>query len=246
MASIYLDASNQINNHGVGSYGNEGVRMNQLADKLHYYLILGNGNLTVYRNNINMSLSQTVNHANSVHPDIYFALHTNAGGGKGTEIYYYPTSSDGKKFATIMYDKISKITISSDRGIKTNTSFYVIRNTTAPAILIETMFHDNLTDVNDYLGKVDLIAKEMAKGIYDYFGMTYNDKSYTLTKKGDKGVNVTIIQNKLNKYFDSLKISGDGDFGNLTEVAVKRFQTLNNLTVDGIVGEQTMSRLKSF
>lgn len=173
MTSIYLDASNQKENVGVGNYGNEGIRMNQLADKVKYYLDQGHGGITVYRNNINMTLSQTVNHANSVNANVYFALHTNAGGGKGTEIYHYPNSNNGKRFAEIMYNKIAPITVSPDRGIKTNSSFYVLRNTKMPAVLIETMFHDNLTDVNDYLGKIELIAQEMAKGIYQYFNINY-------------------------------------------------------------------------
>lgn len=176
MASIFLDASNQKENIGVGSYGNEGDRMNYLADRVNYFIDQGRGNITTYRNNINMSLSQTVTYANDSKADVYLALHTNAGGGKGTEIYYYPGSSDGKRFAEIIYNKVAPITISEDRGIKTNNTYYVIRNTVMPAALIETMFHDNLTDVNDYLSKIDIIAKEIAKGIYEYFGINYNDK----------------------------------------------------------------------
>lgn len=171
MASIYLDASNQKENLGVGNYGNEGIRMNQLADRVKYYLNVGQ-RITVYRNNINMSLSQTVNHANSVNANVYLALHTNAGGGKGTEIYHYPGSVNGKRFAEIIYNKIAPLTISPDRGIKT-ANFYVLRGTKMPAALIETMFHDNLTDVNDYLGKIEIIAQAMAKGIYQYFNINY-------------------------------------------------------------------------
>jgi N-acetylmuramoyl-L-alanine amidase len=173
MASIYLDASNQKENVGVGSYGNEAIRMNYLADRVKYYLDQGHGGIAVYRNNINMTLTQTVNHANSLNTDVYLALHTNAGGGKGTEIYHYPNSANGLKLAQMIYNKVAPITVSADRGIKTNDWFYVIKNTVMEAVLIEIMFHDNLTDVNDYLSKIETIAQAIAKGIYQFFGINY-------------------------------------------------------------------------
>jgi hypothetical protein len=40
-------------------------------------------------------------------------------------------------------------------------------------------------------------------------------------------------------------ITADGYFGELTDKAIKDFQTQNSLTVDGIVGEETLALLKS-
>lgn len=55
-------------------------------------------------------------------------------------------------------------------------------------------------------------------------------------KLGSKGNEVKVLQEKLN-----LKI--DGIFGPLTEEAVKDFQRSNGLEVDGIVGNNTLSKL---
>lgn len=58
----------------------------------------------------------------------------------------------------------------------------------------------------------------------------------TTLKKGSKGPEVVLLQNKLN-------LHPDGIFGPLTEEAVKEFQKVNGLTVDGIVGTNTWNKL---
>lgn len=55
-------------------------------------------------------------------------------------------------------------------------------------------------------------------------------------KLGSKGTEVKTLQKKLG-------IKADGIFGTLTEKAVKEFQRINNLTVDGIVGTKTWNKL---
>jgi len=53
-------------------------------------------------------------------------------------------------------------------------------------------------------------------------------------KKGDKGLDVKTLQQKL-------KITPDGDFGLMTEKHVIRFQLMHGITADGIVGSDTWS-----
>jgi peptidoglycan hydrolase-like protein with peptidoglycan-binding domain len=65
--------------------------------------------------------------------------------------------------------------------------------------------------------------------------------SYTLIKKGATGEMVIALQNYLNDHGNNLKV--DGDFGALTETAVKEFQKKNDLVVDGIVGKNTWDKL---
>jgi putative chitinase len=57
-----------------------------------------------------------------------------------------------------------------------------------------------------------------------------------LLKLGSKGDDVKKLQEKL-------KLNPDGDFGSLTEQAVKKWQTENGLTSDGIVGDKTWEKL---
>lgn len=60
--------------------------------------------------------------------------------------------------------------------------------------------------------------------------------------KGDKGEDVKKLQEQLIKLGYSLPNYGaDGDFGNETDLAVRKFQAKNGLKVDGIVGKNTQA-----
>jgi len=61
-------------------------------------------------------------------------------------------------------------------------------------------------------------------------------------KKGDQGDNVKNLQYKLKKVLNK-SLSIDGDFGPSTEYAVKLFQHLYGLKVDGFVGSKTTAKL---
>lgn len=177
MATIYLSASTQETNVGAGSYGTEEIRMQFLADMTKDYMTAGRGSITVYRNNGAMSLSNTIADSNAKNPDVHLALHSNAGGAQGTEVYYHYKGS-GKPLAEAVYNAVAPLTCAPDRGVHADNTLYTnglaeLRETTAPAALIEIMFHDNLNDVNDYLSKVNSIALALAKAIYSYFNVAY-------------------------------------------------------------------------
>lgn len=63
------------------------------------------------------------------------------------------------------------------------------------------------------------------------------------------GVEVSDIQKALNNYHKNgsyIQITADGIYGNDTTGAVKNFQSRNGLFVDGICGNNTWSKLKSY
>lgn len=66
----------------------------------------------------------------------------------------------------------------------------------------------------------------------------------TVLKLGSQGEAVANVQAALKRlgYFEG---KTDGDFGEYTENAVKRFQAQNGLTADGIVGQATLNKLSS-
>lgn len=55
-------------------------------------------------------------------------------------------------------------------------------------------------------------------------------------KLGSRGADVVTLQKKLN-------LTPDGNFGPLTDKAVREFQKKNGLTADGIVGPKTWEAL---
>lgn len=61
-------------------------------------------------------------------------------------------------------------------------------------------------------------------------------------RQGDTGPAVVQLQQRLNAH-DHPGLKEDGDFGPLTDKAVRRFQQQHYLTVDGIVGPKTWAKL---
>lgn len=72
----------------------------------------------------------------------------------------------------------------------------------------------------------------------------YDFGSRTL-KKGMKGDDVKELQSILvDLGYDVGKYGCDGDFGACTDSAVRAFQTVNSLSVDGIVGKDTFAKIR--
>lgn len=75
-----------------------------------------------------------------------------------------------------------------------------------------------------------------------------NSADYTIgmdyLRKGDKGEAVKALQILLiGRGYSCGDRGADGDFGTATDTAVRAFQKENGLTVDGVVGKDTMSKL---
>jgi len=169
--SVYLSPSTQEHNYGVLDYGTEEMRMNQIADITQK--VLQDHGVDVYRNKPQWSLGQVVTDSNRVKHDLHFAIHSNAGGGRGTEIYAYAAGGEGEKAARAVYSEIEKLTPTSDRGIKFNPGLYELRNTNAPATLVEVAFHDNAEDAAWILENIENIGVALANGILKYLGIAY-------------------------------------------------------------------------
>ena len=76
-------------------------------------------------------------------------------------------------------------------------------------------------------------------------GPNLNYLSYAVIKKGSKGADVAFAQKQLQVYMPSeaYYVVSDGEFGSITEDAVKVFQKKCGITQDGIVGGGTWPRL---
>lgn len=116
---------------------------------------------------VNHSLRQRAYLANANNVDVVVSIHFNASKskqGKGTETYYI--SNAGLKLASAVNDELVKLGF-VNRGPKYGT-WYLLRNTKAPAILIEVAFCDNADDMNllDKVG-LDAIANAIVAGLVD-------------------------------------------------------------------------------
>lgn len=218
---------------------------------------------------IDSSINSKVAASNAFGADVCMDIHINAGGGDGSEVYYSHTSAPGKKLAQSIVDAMSAIG-QNTRGIKTRLSssgndyFGMIRDTNAPAVLVECAFIDNKTDlaIIDTEAERKVFGYAIADGVAKYLGVklstskpTTSTSTNTTTKieapdiggylkEGDKSVAVyaykqLLIALKAKKIIaqgvDDNKIFGAG-----TTTATKQVQKAAGITVDGLAGAQTL------
>jgi N-acetylmuramoyl-L-alanine amidase len=88
-----------------------------------------------------ISLSGRCDYANSLGADWFMSIHTNAGGGDGTETYAYASGTTADDLAHNVQDEVLDHLGTRDRGVKYE-SFYVLVYTSMPADLNEMAFID--------------------------------------------------------------------------------------------------------
>ncbi len=176
MPSIYLSPSTQeFNPYIIG--GSEEYYMNLIADAMEPYLYASG--ITFTRNTPDMTAASSIAASNAGNYDLHVALHSNATGSgdgarRGSEVYYYPTSQNGKRFAEITANNLKLIYPLPDlvRTIPT-TSLGEVRRTKAPAALIEFAYHDNYEDAVWIRDNIEAIAANVVVSITDYFGIPF-------------------------------------------------------------------------
>ena len=105
--------------------------------------------------------------------EVFLSIHCNAfsnPGAHGMETYYYPGSSAGARFATILNEELEKAGGLFNRGVKT-ANFYVIKHSSMPATLAELAFITNAREeqlLNNAQYQMKL-AEAIARAIGRYF-----------------------------------------------------------------------------
>lgn len=113
--------------------------------------------------------------ANAQKLDLFVSIHLNAGGGHGTETYIYNGSYNGKQANKDKAKAINDAVVNScnfrNRGVK-EANYYVLRETVAPAVLIEVCFVDSAEDKQKL--NTEAVARAIFKGItgVDYVAPT--------------------------------------------------------------------------
>lgn len=111
---------------------------------------------------------------------------------KGVEVFVYSSSSKAKAAAKRVCKKLAALGF-TNRGVKTSTGLYVLKNTKSPAMLVEVCFVDDKDDANLYnkVG-VDAICKAIAEGILNKtITATAPAKSETSTATGTTAIKST-------------------------------------------------------
>ncbi len=105
-------------------------------------------------------LETRVNRANHYDPrsSFYLSIHSNAGGGHGSEVFTSPGSTKSDNIATIFGNEFKNEfpnkrlrTDFSDGDLDKEAKFFVLTNTKMPAILTESFFMDNEDECRNIL-----------------------------------------------------------------------------------------------
>lgn len=169
---IYLSPSVQEHNIGYGNYGTEEYRMNQIADVVEK--ILKRYEIEVFRNTEKMKLSEIIRASKKANVDYHISIHSNAsrtGKARGCEVYAYSKTSKGFELSKKIYDRLSEITPTSDRGVQVEPRFYELKETNAPACLVEVDFHDNPESSKWIINNIEPIGEGIAYGTLEQVGI---------------------------------------------------------------------------
>lgn len=185
--------------------------------------------------NVLKSLAERVSAAEKAKADCYISIHHNAGvkcgKGGGTVVYTAPGCSEKSlSFRDAAYHAVVKQTgLDGNRATPLATaSYYVLTNTTMPAILIECGFMDSSTDVpiilgEDFAGKVAMGLLEAIKAV---FGLSKKGTQDHMKKTIQNGVHIVetparefgiALVDKAKRNITGVNYSNAGFFGNYNE-----------------------------
>lgn len=169
--TVYLNPSVQTKNLYVNNLGTEAQHMNDIVR----YMVeeLSDIEFIKLTYNLNyLSLKDSVKQSNDLKSDIHFSLHSNAGGGSGSEIY---TPINNTHFGSYIYDEYTRqIDDFKKRGVKQTNTLYEINNSKAEhRVLLELLFHDNLKEAKYIIDNKQKIASVLSQGIIKYIKEFY-------------------------------------------------------------------------
>lgn len=170
MYKVYLSPSTQEKSFGVGDFGTEEFRMNQIADIVEQSL-LKSGEYAVFRNVNNMTKDEIVKDSNELKPNIHIAIHSSYGSQAGPSCYIKVGDETSNGFGKEIYKEIMKMYYDkqTDNGLFYDEKIIEINNTIAPAILIIVGNHENSKDARWIIDNITNLGEAVAKGIQKGF-----------------------------------------------------------------------------
>ena len=175
MAKVYLSPSNQTDN--CYAYGNttEAVQCGKIADSCR--IALERSGVTVQVGHM-PSMQDKCKESNAFGADLHVPIHTNAFNGTvtGTRMFCLNSSGEGMKACEAIFAWLAPITPGTSENIQVDASLYEVRVPSAPAAYVECEFHDNATTAKWIVEHTVDIGEAIARGICDYFGVTYKEK----------------------------------------------------------------------
>jgi N-acetylmuramoyl-L-alanine amidase len=172
---VYISPSTQEHNAGAIPGYIEETEMNLIADIL--IPELERHGITTYRNKPEMTLQEVVKDSDYKGVDLHLAIHSNAGGtnARGVVVCVSGLGYNAEKFAKMIVAKFKPLQPFDNRAsnILVTPKLYEVKNTKAPAVIVEVDFHDNEAGARWIQSHRKEIANALLMATLEYFNIKY-------------------------------------------------------------------------
>ena len=255
MATIVLDPGHGGVDNGAVSFGRTEKHDNlTMAQAVASRLRARGQNVIMTRNtDIYVPLAERARISNNARADIFVSIHRNSFGSpaaNGIENWVVPgANATTVRYAQIVLDSIVRLGCFANRGLRQG-NFQVLRETLAPAMLLELGFISNPQDNAAFDRCFEGIAGAIAEGILTCLGIPLTPPP-PAAPPSSANETARYIQRTLNERYGA-GLTVDGIIGPLTRRALIRgLQTELNrnfgagLAVDGIFGPLTKAAVRA-
>lgn len=172
MPKVFLSPSNQYDNPYAYGGTTEGVQCGKIAEACREALERSGVTVKLMHDE---SMQEKCAASNAFGADLHVPIHTNAFNGtvSGTRMFYYAEGGEGQKACQAIFARLAPVTPGTSENIRADASLYEVRVPAAPTAYIECEFHDNPTASKWIVENIGLIGETIARGICDYFGVTF-------------------------------------------------------------------------
>lgn len=110
---------------------------------------------------------------NEVDPIMTVSIHQNSytdAKVKGAQVFYYTNSKEGETAAQIMQEQLKLVDSENIRQIKSDSTFYLLKNTKVPTIIVECGFLSNYEDAEKLVTQEyqNQMAEAITNGILEW------------------------------------------------------------------------------
>lgn len=175
MPKVFLSPSNQYDNRYAYGDTTEGVQCGKIAEACKAALERSGVTVKLMHDE---SMQEKCAASNAFGADLHVPIHTNAFNGTvtGTRMFCFNSSGEGMKACKAIFARLAPVTPGTSENIRADASLYEVRVPAAPTAYIECEFHDSPTASKWIVENTGLIGETIARGICDYFGVTFQEK----------------------------------------------------------------------
>lgn len=175
MPKVFLSPSNQYDNPYAYGDTTEGVQCGKIAQACKAALERSGVTVKLMHDE---SMQEKCAASNAFGADLHVPIHTNAFNGTvtGTRMFCFNSSGEGMKACKAIFARLAPVTPGTSENIRADASLYEVRVPAAPTAYVECEFHDNPTASKWIVENTGLIGETIARGICDYFGVTFQEK----------------------------------------------------------------------